>query len=272
MGEVTVDAVGAGVFGFGGGNGGGDVGVKRNPAVDDVGEVVFAVFAFGFVAKLNGAPKTFDVAEHFRAQAPHAGHPVAVEAPDAVATDEAFKFVAGDVDPVGIVVFGKANGPGERGVDKQFDDANKEKQGHCQGGPVDTENIAPWAHGAVKAFNNARATEFFAVGKFMQAAPCRKHGDLRRGANDEPAHKAGNANAMAKAHGKGGPKGGDGEQEDKPVKPRCTAKGGREFFTCGAQAGNEVKAGDKKAQGDDDAEVGVENVHVLWARKGFGAS
>src|ERR1700730_2214305 len=69
------------------------VAVGTDPARVNVGEIQPAVGALLLVGESYGTPKGFDVPQHFGAQRPDAGHPVAIEAPDHVVPDEALELV-----------------------------------------------------------------------------------------------------------------------------------------------------------------------------------
>src|SRR5687768_12464919 len=74
--------------------------VGGHPTFLDVWKVHAAILALLAVVEPDGAPERFDRAEHLRAKAIHAGHPIAVEAPDQIVADEAFKLLPAAIDPV----------------------------------------------------------------------------------------------------------------------------------------------------------------------------
>src|SRR5580693_2836736 len=83
--------------------------IGGDPAFFQIGEVDLAVLAFFITEVSNRAPEGFDVAKHLAAEGPDAGHPIAIEAPDQVVANQAGKLLAGDVYPLGGIVFWEAD-------------------------------------------------------------------------------------------------------------------------------------------------------------------
>src|SRR5205807_9311636 len=74
--------------------------LERDPSAVDVREVEFTVVTLLPTGEADGAPETLDVAQHFRAEGVHAGHPVTVQAPDQVVSHQAVELLAAEVHPV----------------------------------------------------------------------------------------------------------------------------------------------------------------------------
>ena len=73
---------------------GGHVGIRIDPAVVDIGEVMLAVVAFLVEIEADRAPEALDVAKHLGPERPDSGHPVAVQAPDQIMADEVVELVS----------------------------------------------------------------------------------------------------------------------------------------------------------------------------------
>jgi len=103
--------------------------LRRDPSAVDVREVEFTGVAFFPAGEADGAPETLDVAQHFRAEGVHAGHPVTVQAPDQVVSHQAGELVAADVHPIRVAVSRQADEQREDRVDAQFRHADENEAG-----------------------------------------------------------------------------------------------------------------------------------------------
>ncbi len=174
--------------------------VRCDPVDIKIGKVCRAVGAFVAVGKANGAPKAFDIAEHFASQAPHACHPIAIQAPDAIGTYEPIKLLTRDAHPIGLFVTRKAHEARDDGVDREFADANEREDRNCPEGPPHAKVVAPPCCEAAFAIarENLRETAFDAralhhanVHEFMHAAPRPERNQVADASNDEPDGGAG---------------------------------------------------------------------------------
>src|SRR5439155_14275820 len=104
-----------------------------DPTAFDVREVELTVVALLPAGEPDGPPETLDVAQHFRAEGVHAGHPVTVQAPDQGVSDEAVELLTSDVHPIRVSVSRQTDERREDGVHEKLRHADDEKdrQGDC---------------------------------------------------------------------------------------------------------------------------------------------
>jgi hypothetical protein len=108
-----------------------------NPTSVEIGKIDRAISAFLFTRETDRAPKGLDVAKHLGPERPDSGHPIAVQTPNEIVSDESVELLARNADPFGGVVWGEIDQLDERWIKNQFGHANKPKDGYGETGDID---------------------------------------------------------------------------------------------------------------------------------------
>jgi hypothetical protein len=125
-----------------------------HPTVVDIWKIDRAVRAFLVTRKADRAPERLHVSKHFGSEGPDASHPIAVQTPNKVVSNEASKFLTRDIDPISCIVGGQIDQLDERRIKDQLTHPNEPKDGGGKTRNVDRCEIANSAKLPVKHFDD----------------------------------------------------------------------------------------------------------------------
>ena len=105
-----------------------------------------AIVALLVIVETNGTPERLNIAEHFGSERPDARHPIAVEAPNQIVTDQVVELVSTNANPIALSVPRESNQPDEPWIDQQFGNTYADKYGYCKRCNPDSDKILPCAN------------------------------------------------------------------------------------------------------------------------------
>ena len=116
-----------------------------------------AIVALLVIGETNGTPERLNIAEHFGSERPDARHPIAVEAPNQIVTDQVVELVSTNANPIAMSVAWKTHEPNKKWVYEQFSNPHADKDRYCKRGNPHSDKILPCANKLVEEFYDPRS-------------------------------------------------------------------------------------------------------------------